>query len=203
MLIGISIPPKEIEHIKSYINRLAQSFPNDISNLIANGCPPNPRKIKRIINLIYFLSKGTDAFNFDKQFPLLVIWSILTVAYPELAKLIKNTPESIVQMSLISNHLNSFDHLLNLNQQIKEQDEELMFSTLRIPKAYLLINTLTGIEYVKSMPQAFDFLKSISKMYNLYVKDEDSRNLRLALEEGYKTLSTNLSFVIYRGGLVA
>jgi hypothetical protein len=64
-------PPKEIEAISGYIRWLAASLPDELSKLIAEGCPPNLRKIKRILNLIYFLAKGTKEEAFDKDFPLI------------------------------------------------------------------------------------------------------------------------------------
>jgi hypothetical protein len=42
----------------------------------------------------------------------MVVWCILTVAYPELAKLVKLSPRCLVEISLIVNHLKNFDNLL-------------------------------------------------------------------------------------------
>lgn len=74
---------------------LTASLSDNVGRLIAKGCPLNLRKIKRILNLIYFLAKGTEEEAFAKDFPLIVIWSIATVAYPELARLINMDPYSL------------------------------------------------------------------------------------------------------------
>jgi hypothetical protein len=93
--LKLSLPPKNVEGIHEYIRLLAASLPTELGALIAEGCPKNPRKIKRILNLIYFLAKGTEEEAFVPDLPLIVIWSIITVAYPELARIITNDPNSL------------------------------------------------------------------------------------------------------------
>jgi len=45
------------------------------------------------MNLLYFLTKGTDGDLAHKYFPFLVIWSLATVAYPQSACKIAFNPE--------------------------------------------------------------------------------------------------------------
>jgi hypothetical protein len=71
--LKLSLPPKETKAIREYIELLAASLSDNVGRLIATGCPLNLRKIKRILNLIYFLAKGTEEEAFAKDFPLIVI----------------------------------------------------------------------------------------------------------------------------------
>lgn len=76
--LKLSLPPKTSQQIRAYVDEMAKSFGDDdnIRKFIIDGCPPNPRKIKRIINLIIFLSSFIAAAQFKEQLPLIVIWSI-------------------------------------------------------------------------------------------------------------------------------
>jgi len=71
--LRLSLPPKEGEAIRGYIKELADSLPDNLHAVVAEGCPPNLRKIKRVLSLIYFLGKGSDDKTFDKDFSLIVI----------------------------------------------------------------------------------------------------------------------------------
>jgi hypothetical protein len=93
--LRLSLPPKEVAAIREYIRLLAASSPDNLSQLIAEGYPPNLRKIKRILNLVYLLVKGTQKETFVEDFPLIAVWSIATVTYPELAKIISNDANSL------------------------------------------------------------------------------------------------------------
>jgi predicted KAP-like P-loop ATPase len=67
--LRLALPPKEKMEIKSYINKLARTIPDETAtNFIIKGCPANPRKIKRILNLLYFLARDTNALEFDNYF---------------------------------------------------------------------------------------------------------------------------------------
>jgi len=79
--------------------------------MLVQGCPRNPRKLKRIINLIRFLSASTEDSAFEKYFPFIVIWSIITSAYPELSKIIKDNPNNLVQIAMIAYHIQDMDTL--------------------------------------------------------------------------------------------
>lgn len=200
--LKLSLPPKESKEIRAYIYKLAESLPENIADLVINGCPSNPRKIKRILNLVYFLAKGTDAVSFDKQFPLLVIWSIATVAYPDLARLVKMSPKSLVQMALIVHHLQHFENLVRLNFE-DTKESVFKFSGLKMPKEMLFPSTISGLKYVTNNPQAFPFLKGIASYYKIWVNNEMAQNLEPTLEKGYDTIVSELDHIIYRGGLVA
>ena len=67
--LKLSLPPKETEAIREYIELLAASLSDNVGRLIAKGCPLNLRKIKRILNLIYFLAKETRRRSICQGFP--------------------------------------------------------------------------------------------------------------------------------------
>jgi hypothetical protein len=62
----------------------------------------------QILNLIRYLviqwSKN-DTAKFSKNFPVLVLWSVITEVYPEMAAILKESPNSLTKMAFIVNYL--------------------------------------------------------------------------------------------------
>jgi hypothetical protein len=114
--LKLSLPPKDKDAMRNYINWLASSLPDALGRVIAEGCPPNPRTIKRILNLIYFLGKGIEDKKFDEYFPLIVIWTIATICYPKLASSIKDDPPSLVETIKYLKKGHEFKNHITFNQ---------------------------------------------------------------------------------------
>jgi hypothetical protein len=193
--LKLSLPPKEAEAIKEYVRWLATSLPPDLSQLIAEGCPPNLRKIKRILNLIYFLSKGTPEEGFDKVFPLIVIWSIVTVAYPELARIISANPNSLImtidyfESKRYHDAANRtyHDHLWLTSQNFDIREEESGIS-------YLVSSIL---KVAQKDVNIYNFLLSITR----YSEKEKHRPIPLYLKDEWLT-PESFRDIIFRAGLV-
>ncbi len=203
--LKLSLPPKEESEIKQYIEMLASSLPPKESQLITDGCPANPRKIKRILNLVYFLSTVTQE-NFEEYFPLIIIWSIATTIFPKLAEVIKYNTNSLVQMSLIINHLTDYEVLLRKIDNIKKvipENTNVVVGSLPISYKYINQYTVNGLEYVaNNNPAAFNFLKAVAKYYSIWVQNEKEQNLESTLEKNYNAIGTLLSDIIYKAGLI-
>lgn len=69
-------------------------MPPDLEALIINGFPPNPRKIKRVLSLAYFIGKNIKIpiNQFEEVFPLVVIWSVITLYFHGLADILVKSP---------------------------------------------------------------------------------------------------------------
>jgi len=106
--LKLSLPPKTDEQLQNYTTNIATSFAqSDIEFLIKNT-PANPRKIKRMLNLIYFILAGTSIpgksvekqnENFEIYFPIIITWASITMNHPHIAKIIKRSPSYLIQMS--------------------------------------------------------------------------------------------------------
>jgi hypothetical protein len=199
---------KERAQVEAYINTLVGSLPRREQKLIVEGCPSNPRKIKRILNLAYFLTKGTEESLVEKYFPFLVIWSIATIAFPDLASIVKDSPiKSLVQMSLMAYHIGEIEQLLRKLPAIKialEQNSTFGLSdSLSMSYKNFDPTTMRGLEYASRDPKAFDFLKAIATHSSIFVPNDTQANLERVLEGHYDTTGKIMSDVIYQGGLVA
>ena len=111
--LKLSLPPKDDTEIEKLVSSMVpdNSLSKDERSLIINGCDPNPRKIKRLLNLVYFILKGLpdeEDKKFDEKVPLVIAWCILTTSFPELAKIIKIDPYSLIRMSFVCFHLGLF-----------------------------------------------------------------------------------------------
>jgi hypothetical protein len=219
--LKLSLPPKEKEEIANLIEIKASSLPSELRPLIVDGCPKNPRKIKRILNLIRYLVSTTKAdVDFQKNFPVLVIWSILTVAYSELAAIIKEFPRSLIQMALILNYVEEFEDLHNFIDEFtnpKSGKHVAVAKNLIIPHNRIRhpdsqdqtredivvgYSTIKGLEYANKRRSVFNFLRIIAEIYSIKNKP-NSNDLTIALTEDYGDLLKTLSSIIYRAGLVS
>jgi KAP family P-loop domain len=205
--LKLSLPPKEHSDVLTYVNNLAESLPQQIKELIVDGCPKNPRKIKRILNLIYFLAKGTEDDLMEKYLPMLAIWSISTIAYPELAALIKVSNNSLIQMAFVVNHLTDYHNLLARNthlQEILTGGGGVRLNGIEVGLNIINSTTITGLNYISTNPDAFNFFAAIAKIYQLRANNDVQANVDSVLEKAYSsdTLGKLIPEIIYRAGLI-
>ena len=66
---------------------------NNRKRLLVSGCKRNPRKIKRILNLVYFIILGLpEDTNLGQKVDLVISWCVLASSFPKLAKKVKDDP---------------------------------------------------------------------------------------------------------------
>jgi hypothetical protein len=220
--LKLSLPIKDQKEIDRFIKAKAMSLPNEFHNLFVNGCPKNPRKIKRILNLVRFVTITTTTNNesFQKYFPIFVIWSICRLAYPELCNVIKQWPQSLIQMALIARYIEDYGDYHYTIEHLKNRPagthfklkENLIIPHNRIydpnyadtvPGTIIIKpSTLKGLEYMNRHKESFYFIKEIAELYDIRNKHMDN-TLVDALMEDYNDLRTNLVEVINNSGLFA
>jgi len=97
--LKLALPPKSEERLQWFLKRMAESLSDQDIQFMLKNCAPNPRKIKRMLNLVYFVLSGIkiegrteneERKNFEIVFPIVVTWSALTLYHPYIAKLIKH-----------------------------------------------------------------------------------------------------------------
>jgi len=206
--LRLTLPPKEQQQIESYVKDLASTLPDKIRDLVVNGCPRNPRKIKRILNLIFFLSKELKEEEFNSLFPLIVIWCIITSSYPWLAEIIKREPNSLVQMGLASANytFDAFKRLGSTFQEVRNQRNNLTVmgkGMISWPKVYR--STLDGLEQIieKNDIDVLNFLQEFRKFYDLQINQGTNEEMMTQkLEQFKRDIGDDLSVVIYRAGLI-
>ena len=172
--LKLSLPPKTPNEIKKLVDNIApENTLADIEkNLIIHGCPSNPRKIKRVLNLVYFILKGLpDDVNFDKKVPLVIIWCILVTSFPELAKIIKTDVNSLITMSFLCNESNEFSVFSNHWAEIKEKrtnNSSISFGHGSfLPARTISEIGMKGLEYVVENENAFNLFKVFGIYYDI------------------------------------
>ena len=102
--LKLSLPFKDDTAISAFVSCL---FPRFLSSterkkLLVLGCKRNPRNIKRILNLVYFIILGLpEDENFLKKVDLVIPWCVLVSSFPKLAKKVKDEPSLLFRASFV------------------------------------------------------------------------------------------------------
>lgn len=212
--LKLSLPPKSEEDLQHYLDNMAGSFANTDIEFIIKNCPPNPRKIKRMLNLIYFILSGLivpgtsekeQNTNFEIYLPIVVSWASITLNHPFLAKIVKLSPSYLIQMALVCNDLEFLDDLKkrqdNLEQCKRGASNFVMKSGGGISNDHLNVSSIEGLEHIiKNDPAAFKTLKNFGGYFKL------SMNTSLTNEDNMKKLYADLyepvKYIISNAGLI-
>lgn len=87
--LTINLPPKDNTNMEKYldsINHDNEFLDNSVKEIILNGCKPNPRSFKRVLNLInilWFLCKKHSIETIGKK-SILTSLAIMSIQYPQL-----------------------------------------------------------------------------------------------------------------------
>jgi len=99
--LKLSLPEKEQIAVSDFINNLNPSYVGDEEKKLIKLVSSNPRKIKQILNLIFFslryskLRTILSTKNLDSFYPVIVTWAIISVLYPGFGNLVKKHPSSL------------------------------------------------------------------------------------------------------------
>lgn len=207
--------------IESYLKGLTdgKKLPINIERLIITAFPPNPRKIKRALSLAYFVGKNMIAIDdtkFEGYFPHLLIWSVCSLYFSELAKEVKKIPYLLPDVCLIvANTLNIGNLKLKLHNLEEKHwtDKSFMFATYIVYFTGETKNTVfkmiepVATDFVRNQVvdnfYLYRFLKATAQFYGIpgrFDSDSDSA-------EGYKNLqfkiAVELAEVINTAGLIS
>ena len=100
--LKLSLPFKQDTAISAFVSRMFPRFLmcDQRKKLLVSGCKRNPRNIKRILNLVYFIILGLPKDeNFGQKISLIISWCVLVLSFPEFAKKVKNDPLLLFQTS--------------------------------------------------------------------------------------------------------
>lgn len=207
--LKLSLPPKDDAEIEKLVSSMVpdDSLSKNEKGLIINGCEPNPRKIKRLLNLVYFILKGLPGENneeFDSKVPLVISWSILTISFPEIARIIKIDPGSLIRMSFICFNLGLFHLLTNLWEKIKEgkaKSSAIQLLDVTVGPTFLTDNTMRAIQNLidNDNEAAFRFLRMFGKYYE--IKAETGKDFDKTIAEYDSKIIPILFEIINKGGM--
>ena len=129
--IIFTLPPKSDTDVEEYVNGLFpaesvadpdlhQHYEQSLCNLRAHlvrSLENNPRKIKRILNTIFFIIQNSDDHSFDhsdpstqfaRYFAFIITWVCVAINHREIAEIIKIDPPALIHVSLFLGKYNSF-----------------------------------------------------------------------------------------------
>ena len=131
--VVFSLPPKTDDDVGDYLDSLVtlnEKYSKLRSHLIKN-LTSNPRKIKRMLNIIFFLIQNYDLDNYDVNqesniiqecqlhFSLIITWVSLTINHGKISEIIQTEPSVIIPITLFLNTFNSFTEFIKVYEQVR------------------------------------------------------------------------------------
>ena len=134
--LNLSLPFKHDTEISAFVSRLYPSFlmSDNRKRLLVSGCKRNPRKIKRVLNLVYFIILGLpENTNLGQKIDLVISWCVLASSFPKLAKKVKDDPSLFFWISfacclfkdlptLISSTTTNLGHEIQTKANVKDNE---------------------------------------------------------------------------------
>jgi GTPase SAR1 family protein len=173
--LRLAMPEKDAKMMEEYIEKLCVLFPPEIKRFLAQSLPRNPRQAKEAVNLAFYVSSIASEDEFGTVLPYILIWSILSTSFYRLSRLIREDPEVLLDLSILTAQTRDFASFSDI-MGMTEGDEKLFRINMNIaigsvsPLAIELCRS-----HVMRNKALYDFLKSINKPLRL---DEQSRSER-------------------------
>ena len=154
----LSLPYKSDEEVLSFISNYISS--PILKSLIGIGCSKNPRKIKKIYNLIFFNSKLVSDTKFATTFPLLVIFCILSVSSKPLIEKLKARPPTIFLLIAAASIYRDFNEFYSSLHPMQFEGSR--------PSVRLGRNVSIGFEGLYYLPSCLEIIVKDESMFQLF-----------------------------------
>lgn len=133
--LKLALPPKDENMVREYIKTITKTLPSEVEGYLVRALPHNPRKIKRALNLAYFILSGIQEGNFHNMFPYVLAWSILVTAFPEVAKQVRIDPQVLIHLCSFARMSDNSD-LQRKVAEIRDTDIQVQGRRLTIYNQY-------------------------------------------------------------------
>lgn len=155
----LSLPHKTDEEVLSFISNYINS--PVLKSLINIGCGKNPRKIKKVLKLIFFNSKHVPESKFPTTFPLLVTFCILSVRSKPLVEELKNRPSTIFLLIAAASNYGNFSEFHNILYPM-------LFEKSKPTGVRLGKNTSLGFEGFPYLPPCLQIMVKDESIFQLF-----------------------------------
>ncbi|MBA3286169.1 MAG: hypothetical protein H0U27_14090, partial [Nitrosopumilus sp.] len=183
--LQLRLPEKNEFEMKKYLDSIASFLQTEEYKLLYSGFPHNPRKIKKIINLVYFLSSNLPDEWFNEQLPMAIIWAICVSEYPKLAIIANINSKIIAHLAIFIFLANvEYGEIQSILERIRDpikgsniyfRKEEYYISSNIFETINMKNSIIKGLDYISSNYSAFYFLWTIGHYYffNINIKNDD------------------------------
>lgn len=119
--LKLRIPPKSQEELMRYVNSLIRGLPDKEKQLISKSVKENPRKIKLILNTMYFLAKQMRmARTTPDDLPFLLTITLFSVIHNDLFQIVKQFPAAFFDAMFVCllclDHKELRDNMASINR---------------------------------------------------------------------------------------
>ena len=184
-----SLPEKKDEDIVDFISQYISS--ELIGLLILKSSNKNPRKIKRLINFIYFSSILIEEPHFNNTFPLLVLWSVIGIKSKSLIKIFQKNFVLFVSSVIIVNSYDTFQEFKDIKNSnyIFGREEIDVYSIF--PEGELI----ECLKVISADRDLFRLLQLYSEHCGLDIDGRDSSTIKRELSKIYSKYEYESNFM--------
>ena len=214
--LKLALPPKSEKDLFSYVKNMANSLADSDIDFILHNSQFNPRKIKRMMNLLYVLllnlpNRGTTDEeinkNFEIDFRMLISWIALTLNHPDIAKKIQISPSYLLRISVICNglqYLSKLRSFLDIYEDQKTRQTEWGIEKITIGRDMVGKDIYELLRDIENEPASFKIINHFADQFNLPIDKSQKRfimnepNMKKIDDEFYEPLNE----IIKRSGLI-
>lgn len=209
--LKLSIPDKNYPDLVKYFDSITNNFTEKPSetfrDIILEGCAPNPRAIKRVLNLYSIVKQIRRNGKEESKFSNILLGVIvLSVQYPELLRLIKSDPISFFELAHMAINFENHASFTKIKKTLGEIDYAKLRSNISPVEIFsdkgkyhikdLSPVTIDGSYYLISHPYSFKLMRKLGANFGFYGKNlaDGNGKSKFELEFLTKILTNSLLF---------
>lgn len=214
--LKLALPPKLEKDLLPYVKSMASSLADTDIEFILHNSQFNPRKIKRMLNLLYVIllnlpkrgaSNEEINKNFEIDFKMLIAWVALTLNHPNIAKKIQLSPSYLIRISIVCNKLKYLSQLrsfLDIYDNQKAKQTEWGIEEITIHRDIISKEIYELLRDVESERESFKIINHFADQFNLELDKQQKRFImnKLNVEKIDSQFYEPLNEIIKRSGLI-
>ena len=183
--LKLALPPKSKQDMLDYIKHHAGSLTNTNAEFILDSSQFNPRKVKRMLNLLYVLLQSLpdrgdmpDRIddNFKVDLPMLISWVALTLNHPDMARKVQEDPDLLIRASVICNRVKSYDNLRSLLGDVGKEGHVIRVwdnPEIDVERDVLTTGAHSFLNDIVAEPPSFKIISNFADQFELDKRAED------------------------------
>lgn len=209
--LKLALPPKSTKDMSSYLKRNAKSLSEAQADVILNYAQFNPRKIKRMLNLMYVIllnmeDRGNSSQeindNFKADLPMLVAWIALTLNHPDMARKIQREPMTLITAAAICNRMKGHGDLVDLLHKVDDTrpiNGGWSIESVSVSASVITPKIRDLLRDIANEPGSF---KTVSYFADQFGLTDEAKKMPLANTNQFKKFLPPLKSIIEDSGLI-